>query len=184
MTDPIDSPTPAAMPAHLPGAEVVEGTPPEPAEDERPPRTIEWYEAEVKRLRKESANYRTKLREAETDIEQAAAQLGAMRHAEIERLAAEHLKDASDVWQAQSDPAAFLDEEFGTVDPAKVAEAAQSLVTDKPHYAADKRIAPPPTDRPIESLRGGATPGDYTGPKEVQWSDVIPRPTSRMTPGG
>jgi hypothetical protein len=178
MTEPIDpTPSPAAMPAHLPGAE------PEP-QDERPPRTLEWYEEEVRKLRKESANYRTKYREAATDLEAAASQLGAMRHAEIERLAAEHLKDPSDVWRAQADPSAFLDEEFGTVDPAKVTEVAQSLVTEKPHYAADKRVAPPPTNRPIEGLRGGATPGDYTGTPEPTWADVIPKPVGRMSAGG
>lgn len=122
MTESINpTPSPTVMPGHLPGTE------PETPDEERPPRTMEWYEEEVRKLRKESANYRTKLRDAEATIEEAAAQLGAMRSVEIERLAAEHLKDPSDVWRAHADPAAFLDDEFGTVDPAKVAEAAQSL---------------------------------------------------------
>ena len=83
MTEPIETtPSPTAMPTHLPGAE------PKPGE-EWPPRTMEWYEEEVRKLRKENANYRTKYREAATDLEAAASQLGAMRHAEIERLAGE-----------------------------------------------------------------------------------------------
>jgi hypothetical protein len=88
----------------------------------------------------------------------------------------------SDVWQAQSDPDAFLDEEYGTVDAAKVAEAAQSLTEQKPHYAADKRVAPPPSDRPIEGLRGGATPADF---KKAQpsWADAIRARTTTMGGG-
>lgn len=176
MTDPIN-PTPSAMPSRLPAAEHQSD---ETAE--QPPRTMEWFEHELSRVRKESANYRTRLRAAESDIEQAAAQLGAMRHAEIERFAAEHLRDPSDVWRAQADTAAFLDEEFGTVDPAKVAEVAQALTAEKPHYAADKRVPPPPSDRPVEGLRAGATPADYTGPTQPTWADVIPKPAGRISP--
>lgn len=177
MTEPTDhTVTPASMPAHLAGTE--------PEQDEQPPKTVEWYENEVRKLRKESANYRTKLREAETEIGAAAAQLDAMRYREVERLAAEHLRDPADVWQAQRDMAAYLDDEYGTVDPDKVAEAAQSLVTEKPHYAADKQAAPPPTNRPIEGLRGGATPGDYSGPTQPTWADVIPRPLHSRMAGG
>ena len=177
MTEPIETtPSPTAMPTHLPGAE------PKPGE-EWPPRTMEWYEEEVRKLRKENANYRTKYREAATDLEAAASQLGAMRHAEIERLAGETLREASDVWQAQPDPAAFLDEEYGTVDPAKVAEAAQSLITEKPHYAADFRVPPPPSDRPIEGLRAGASPTQGQ-PTQPSWRDVIPRPMPSRMAGG
>jgi hypothetical protein len=176
MTQPTPSdPSPSAMPAQLPGAE------PEQPEHKRQ-WTSEEYDAEITKLRKENASWRTKYREAATDLEAAASQLGAMRHAEIERLAAEHLKAPADVWQAQPDAAAFLDDEYGTVDPAKVAEVAQSLVTEKPHYAADKRVAPPPSDRPVESLRSGAIASGEK-PTQPSWRDVIPRPLGRMAPG-
>lgn len=170
MTEPTQ-PTPAAMPTKLPNTEAEAA---EPAD--RMPRTPEQYEAELAKVRKEAASYRTKLRAAESDIEQTATQLGAMRRAEVERLAAEHLRDASDLWQAQPDPAAFLNDD-GAVDPDKVAEAAQALTANKPHYAADKRIAPPPSDRPVEGLRAGASPEQKV--TQPTWSNVIrARPTT------
>lgn len=177
MTEPI---TPASMPASIDTPD----TEPEPPEAERPPRTMEWFENEVKKLRKESATYRTKLREAEATIEKATAQLSAMWHSEIERIASQNLRDGSDVWQVQSDPAAFIGNN-GAIDPEKVTQAAQELIESKPHYQAERKTAPPPTDRPIESLRGGASPGNLQPPQKPQWSDVIPRPPhGRLGPVG
>ena len=76
---------------------------------------------------------------------------------DIQRLAAETLLDPTDVWRQQPDMAALLDDEYQSVDPAKVTAAAQQLVTEKPHLARPQN-APPPTDRPIEGLRRGASP--------------------------
>jgi hypothetical protein len=64
---------------------------------------------------------------------------------------------------------AFLDE-FGAVDQAKVTEAAQQLVAERPHLARPPQ-APPPTDRPIEGLRRGASP-DAT-PSAPSWQSFI-----------
>jgi hypothetical protein len=149
MTEPIDTtpPSPTAMPAHLPGTE--------PADTETATKLDEsgWDPAavtEIRALRRENANWRTKYREAEQDMESAVSRLNAMQHAEVERIASQHLLDPGDIWRTGAD--VDFSNELGELDAGKVAEAAQSLIADRPHLARPT-IAPPPTNRPVEGLR-------------------------------
>lgn len=129
----------------------------------------------ARKLRTENKRLRERLREMEGNYESAITRLGVLQHNEIERAAAEHLVDASDIWSAQSDPAAFLDDEYSLVDPEKVAEAAKTLLADKPHLGTNYNpTPPPPTNRPIEGLRPGAAPLAEPQPTPT-WGSVLGR---------
>jgi len=168
-------PTPSVMPASVPGAEPAETAPDESSvtkldESGMDPAAI----GEIRKLRRESQKLRERLRAAEEDAERAITQLGALKHSEVERLAGEHLVDPGDVWRAGAD---FLDE-YGAVDPSKVAEAAKGLTAEKPHLAKPQS-APPPSDRPVEGLRAGATPAREPTPA-ASWQSVIRPRAGRM----
>ncbi len=160
MTEPIEPMTPEDSSGDV--AEV----------DSDEPQTIEA----ARKLRSENRSLRTRLRTAEsereaikTDLEAAVTRLAAAQHSDVERHAETHLLDRTDIWRAQPDMAAFLDE-FGAVDQVKVAEAAQQLVAEKPHLARPPK-SPPPTDRPLEGLRGGASPA--VTPSTPSWQEFI-----------
>lgn len=72
---------------------------------------------------REAAKYRRRLRETETERDTLAAQVAAMQRAEVERVAAEHLKIPAGLWASGADLPELLADD-GTVDPAKVASAA------------------------------------------------------------
>ena len=55
--------------------------------------------------------------------------------------------------------------------PDRVREAVQALAQSKPHLA--KAATPPPTDRPVEGLRAGASPEPRK--TEVAWQSVLRR---------
>jgi hypothetical protein len=127
---------------------------------------------QAKNLRSENRALRQRMKAAEEGFEQASAQLTAMRRNEVERVAADHLVDPSDFWNAHTDVDGFLTE-AGTVDPARVTEAAQEITAVKPHLAAPQKITAPPSDRPVEGLRSGARPDARTsGPT---WAEAIGR---------
>lgn len=172
-------PTPAAMPASV-TPPAASQPPPEPSmpehEGDRVLDESGWHPdaiAEVRKLRRESQRLRDRARTAEEGVERAAAQLGAMHHAEAERIAADLLIDPTDLWSAGTD---FTDPETGEFDPNLVAEAARGLIADKPHLARPQS-GPPPSNRPVEGLRGGATPATDPAPKP-SWSSAI-RPHAR-----
>ena len=95
-----------------------------------------------------------------------------MRRAEVERLAGSELIDPADLWTAHPEVDGFLTDD-GTIDAAKVTEAAQAITTAKPHLAAEKKTQRPPSDRPIESLRSGAMPDTQT--TQPTWADALRR---------
>ena len=128
----------------------------------------------VRKLRHEAAGLRVQLKEAKAanaQLEGAAARLAALEHAEVERIAAEQLHDGADIWrvpaEAQQD---WYDEEFNQLQPDKVREAVEALIAVKPHLAKPQR---PPTNRPIESLHGGARAPEDRQP--VTWSSALRR---------
>ena len=167
-------PMPSAMPSSVPDTEPGTDT----TRDDSSLNESGWNPeaiAEVRKLRKESKGLRERLRAAETDAERAITQLGALRHAEVERLAAEHLVDPADIWRAGAD---FTDDETGDLDPGKVTEAARALIADKPHYAKPPS-ARPPSDRPVEGLRSGAMPVREPTPQPT-WQSVIRPPARRI----
>jgi hypothetical protein len=127
---------------------------------------------DVRQLRRENKTLRERAKAAEAELETRSTQLAAMRRAEVERLAGSDLIDPSDLWSAHPDVDGFLTED-GTIDPTKVAEAAQAITTAKPHLAADKPVSRPPSDRPIESLRPGAS--SDTRPAQPTWADALRR---------
>lgn len=153
MTEPVSAPAPNDAPV-------------EPAADSLDlPQNLD----QAKNLRSENRNLRQRAKAAEEGLEQAASRLAAMQRAEVERLASEHLFDPTDVWRAGTELASYLTED-GTIDPDKVTEAAQAITSDKPHLTAPRK-APPPTDRPIEGLRVGASPNET--PTQPTWSGAI-----------
>ncbi|BDB45385.1 MULTISPECIES: hypothetical protein [Mycobacterium] len=130
----------------------------------------------AKRLRSENRNLRERLRTLESDYEAAVTRYDAMQMNEVQRVAAEHLIDPADIWTTGKD---FYDE-YGMPDPEKIATAATTLLTEKPHLGTNYKPTPaPPSDRPIEGLRPGATPSDYTPEPQPTWSEAI---SSRVGP--
>ena len=170
------APTPAAIPPSVPGAEPdTDTTEASQSLDESgfDPAAI----GEIRKLRRESQRLRERLRTAETETERAVTQAEALRHREVERIAAEHLVDPSDVWSTGTD---FTDPETGELDLGLVVEAAKSLTADKPHLARPS-TAPPPSDRPVEGLRAGATPTGQSNPKPSWQSVIRPRTSQRLS---
>lgn len=126
--------------------------------------------AEIRKGRNEAKKLRARLREAEAAAEEASAGLEAMRRTEIQRLAADHLIDGTDIWTSVRAVAELLADD-GTIDPDKVAQAATAIIAAKPHLAAEQKITGPPTNRSIANLRGGASFG--TNPPQPTWANAI-----------
>lgn len=165
------APTPATMPAHR--APAAEPTPSVDGDsnglDETGHSVDPKVHAEIRKNRSENKGLRERLRATEGDLETASTMLTAMRRAEAQRVAAEFLVDGTDLWTEHPDVDDFLADD-GTIDPAKVAQAAQAITSAKPHLAAPKK-APPPTDRPVENLRPGASTGDK--PPPTTWAGAL-----------
>lgn len=108
---------------------------------------------------REAARYRRKLRDTETERDQANTErdqlhtrLTAMQRAEVERLAADTLADPADVWRDGAELAGLLDDD-GNVDPAKVTKAARTVRQAHPHWSKPRRPRTPST---AGGLRSGA----------------------------
>ena len=125
----------------------------------------------VKRLRAENARLRHRLREAEENRGAAEARLDAMRRAEVERLAGEVLVDGSDLYRHGVDEQALFDEEFGEIVPDAVRDAARAIAEQRPHLARPPQ-GKPPTDRPVEGLRPGASP-EPAKPTAPSWAQAL-----------
>ena len=127
------------------------------------------------KLRNEAATNRIRAQEAEAKVaalEGATARLAALEHAEIERVAAEQLIDAGDVWRIDPDTQqSWYDQEFKQLQPDKVRESIETLVAAKPHLA--RAATPPPSARPIEGLRPGASPEHKE--KAITWNSALRR---------
>lgn len=136
------------------------------SDDTAEPQTLE----QAKKLRSEARNLRARLHATETDLESAVTRLAASDRREAERHAATILVDPTDIWTAQPDMKAFYDDQYQDIVADKVIAAAKELAAAKPHLARPVS-APPPTDRPIEGLRGGAAP--EVKPKTPTWSSAI-----------
>ena len=139
------------------------------AADDEPIRDM----AAVKRLRQEAQRLRHLLREeqANRQSEQASAlaRIAEYEKREIEQAAAQVLIDPQDVMRYTSaeEQAAFNDE-FGAIVADTVVEAAKRLAAQRPHLAKTQR---PPTDRPLEGLRGGASPEQQARP--ITWAQAL-----------
>jgi acyl-CoA reductase-like NAD-dependent aldehyde dehydrogenase len=94
--------------------------------------------------------YRQRAQAAEADRDRLAAVVEQFQRAEVQRLTAGDLADASDLWRDGAQLADVLDDQ-GRVDPAKLDGLVKGLLRDHPHWKAP--IAP----RPIGRLHSGAT---------------------------
>lgn len=106
---------------------------------------------------------------AAVELEQLRGVVDNLRRGEVERLAAAELRDARDLLDRHQ-VGDFLDED-GYVDPARVSKAAHALISERPHMAAEPVITRPPTDRPLEGLRPGASPAPQSA--GVTWKGAI-----------
>lgn len=87
---------------------------------------------------------------ASNPIEAAASRLSALQHNEIERVASELLIDGRDIWRAEADVQAYVDEQFEGIIADKVIESAKQLLRDRP-YLGRPPTGPPPTQRPSKA---------------------------------
>ncbi|NEW33834.1 hypothetical protein GV791_14850 [Nocardia cyriacigeorgica] len=133
-----------------------------PASDTPAPKTPEEYEAMIRDLRKENASWRTKLREAEpiirahNEAEEAAkteVQRATERAAAAEQAAADLIREVvAKTYGVPEEDYDFLGSGTREEMEAKGARyAARFAATSTP-------TPPPPSDRPVESLRPGASP--------------------------
>jgi hypothetical protein len=155
---------PAEQAAPTPG-DVAAKAEPHQEEQERPPRTADDLQAEIAKLRKENASWRTKYREAEpivakhqemeeaqkTELQKAQEQLQQERQSRTEietgytrlELAVQHNIPPDDIDLIGS----------GTREEMEARAARLGAL-----HAASTKTPPPPSDRPVEGLRPGATP--------------------------
>lgn len=87
--------------------------------------------------RQEAARYRTRLREAENQLEQRTAALTAMQRAEVERLATStdgsRARDTSDLWRAGVDLEQVIGDD-GAIDATKLTAAVDAAQAAHPHW--------------------------------------------------
>ena len=117
---------------------------------------------------REAAKYRRKLRAVEGERDQLAQRLTTLQRGEAERLAADQLADAADLWRDGLDLAELLDDD-GHLDPDKVTAAAESTLRTHPHWKKAARRTPAPGAG--GGLKSGASnPADLRSPS---WSQVL-----------
>ena len=149
------APSPAQMPQHRPQAAQGDGG----GQDDEPDRLADDAEVDmqfVRKLRSEAKGLRTRAQIAEDERDGLRTVVDGLRKAEVERLAATELRDARDLLDRHPNVAEFIDE-HGHVDAERVI-GAREIAADRPHYARDQVLTAPPTDRPVEGLRSGASP--------------------------
>lgn len=134
-----------------------------PEEEPTPDPNDDGQEPDEAAPNKEAAKYRRRLRDAETERDALAEQLTNMRRADAERLASQHLAKPAGLWAAGVEIADLLDD-TGTIDPAKVTEAAKQ--------AADALglALPPPGNY---AAREGNNPAAAAGGRTSSWDDAF-----------
>ena len=160
--------TTATSPADMPAttAEVAEPTQDDPHDLER-----------ARQLRAENKTLRGRAKSAEAQLEGLAERIEGFQREAITRAAGDILKSADDIFTGGAAVVDFLDED-GNVDLDAVRDAAGELVTERPHWGTGYVGDKPPTQRPVEGLRPGALPRDYTPPQQT-WRDVLRYPSER-----
>ncbi|MBS1693178.1 MAG: hypothetical protein JST91_13265 [Actinobacteria bacterium] len=170
------APSPAAMPRQLstPTTEPDPAPETEPAadggDDDQPEASLHDLHR-ARAIRVENKNLRDRAKAAEQERDSLLNVVDTLRRGEVERLAAQHLRDPRDLLDRTS-VAHFLTED-GHVDPNLVTAAAQELIADRPHVAAPPPVTAPPTNRPIEQLTPGASPTPRTEP--TSWHSALGR---------
>ncbi|MBF6315040.1 hypothetical protein [Nocardia farcinica] len=125
------------------------------------PKTLEDYQAMVRKLRDENASWRTKMRDAEPILR---------AHAEAEEAAKTDLQRATDQLTAAQQTIADLtreavaakygvpEEDYDFLGSGTREEMEAKAARYQARFAASSIPTPPPTDRPVEGLRPGASP--------------------------
>lgn len=103
---------------------------------------------------REAAKYRRQLREAEAERDTLSGRVAAMQKREVERLAAADLAAPADLWLTGTALADLLDDN-GDVDTAKVTDAIQRVIGERPSWRAAP--APPSFDGGVRAT--AAAPG-------------------------
>jgi hypothetical protein len=117
---------------------------------------------------REAAKYRTQLRATEAQRDALSDRLAGFQRGEAERLAAEHLADAADLWRDGLELAALLDDD-GNLDGAKVAEHAAALRAAHPHW----RRPPAPKRNPASTGDGFRSGSGVEHRPPVSWQSVL-----------
>lgn len=125
----------------------------------------------AKQIRSENRNLRTRAKTAEAERDALAAELQQYRRQQVEAVAREVLRDPADLLDRHADLSAFTVD--GSLSLDAVRSAAATLVAERPHLAAEPIVTAPPSNRPLEGLRAGASP--ERTPTSVTWKDVIGR---------
>jgi hypothetical protein len=143
-------------------ADPVENTTTEPSEADNPDR---------QRAAREAAKYRTQLRETEAERDTLRAEVDTYRSREVVRLAKDSgLIEPEDLLKQVPLADMVVD---GAIDPQLVQTAITGLRESRPQWFDDyAEHARPPSNRPIETLRPGATPRDFV-PETKTWGSVL-----------
>lgn len=105
-------------------------------------------------LREEQENRASEQKHRESDL----ARIAAFEKREVEREASQVLIDAEDIWRhTDLETQQTFNNEFGEIVGERVVEAAKRLASERPHLARPN-TSPPPSDRPLEGLKPGASP--------------------------
>lgn len=110
---------------------------------------------------REAAKYRRRLREAETERDTLAGRVETLQRREVERHAADRLAQPSDLFTVAGVALPELLDDAGDVDPGKVDEAVQTLLSDRPGLSRHVRTLDLGQGR-----RGDPTP-------TTSWGDVL-----------
>lgn len=185
------APTPPTDPAVTPEppAPTEPPQPPAPTAPEPPKRKTDWTgeeaAAEIEKVRAEAAEWRRKFREAEpivqahNEAEEAAKtelQRATDRAAEAERVAATREAELNVLRAAAKHGIPEEDYDLlGSGTPEELDARAARLAA---RYPSSTAPTPPPSDRPVEGLRPGASPTppaqpDYSYPES--WRPAPPR---------
>lgn len=181
--DPQSFPTPADVAAQA-AAELREEEKPDA---EKAPRTTEQLEAELAKVRREAANYRTKLREAEPlvkaarDAEEAnksEVQKAQERSQQLER---DYAELQTQTWQLELAGQYGVPHEDRDLIGSGSREEMEARATRLgARFATNEKTPPPPSNRPVEGLRPGATP-DPPKPADTSYPSDWDRRPARQT---
>lgn len=140
-------------------------TPPETPSEPKPAKTVEDLEAELAKTRREAANYRTKLREAEPLVKKAQEAEDANKTETQKALdraqAAEQALQEREVGFTRLELAVqhnIPPEDIDLIGSGTREQMEANAKRVAALNAAASKATPPPTDRPVEGLRPGATP--------------------------
>lgn len=119
--------------------------------DPKPARTPEQLEQELAKVRREAANYRTKLREAEPLVKKAQD-----RAAKLEK---DYAALQTQTWQLELAGQYGVPHEDRDLIGSGSREEMEARATRLgARFATSDKTPPPPSNRPVEGLRPGATP--------------------------